>query len=636
MGYPDPAVCDTLPKLLEHNANNHPDDVAMREKDFGIWNTTSWKEYRDKVRDIALGMQALGVGKGDVVCLIGDNDGTWACFEIAAHAVGAMSLGIYRDAMEEEVGYLAKYAEIKLAYAEDQEQVDKFIGLGDEVPSLKHIIYQDERGMRKRSDPRLLSVTQLREKADSNADGAYKALVESTSGSDVSILCTTSGTTSNPKLAMFESGKFVRHVHTYLKADPKDHTDEYVSVLPFPWVMEQIYCLGFGLVSRMKVNFPENDETQFADLREIGPTFLLLAPRVLEQIAADMRARMMDASSLNQWIFEKGIKMATEALDRGEKSGLADMLVMSALRDRLGFSHVRSAATGGAAMGPDTFKLFLAMGVPLKQLYGQTEALGAYTLQTGNELDVDSVGVPFEGCDVKIENPDPDGVGEIIVSHPNMFTGYYMNEEATKADLKDGRMHSGDAGFFDDKGRLTVIDRVKDIAQTSTGVKFSPQYIENKLKFSPYIGEAVIVGAGKEYLTAIICIRFSIMSKWAEKNRIGFTSYTGLSADKRAYDLVGAEIEHVNKSLPENQRIRKFLMLYKELDADDGELTRTRKVRRSVVAERYEQLIDALYSDAENAHLDAEVTFEDGRKSRVVADMPIAFVGGAAAMRKAS
>jgi len=634
MSYPDPAVYDTLPKLLRHNAQAHPDEVALRLKEFGIWHETTWGQYLAKVRRIALGLKEMGVGAGDVVAMIGDNDVDWISFEVAAHAAGAMTLGVYRDALEEEVGYLVGYAAAKVVFAQDQEQVDKLVSLGDQVGSVERIVYADTRGMRTETDPRVTDLAALEQRGDElhRADpAAFDALVDATSGDAVAILCTTSGTTSNPKLAMLSHGRFVRHVITYLKADPKDHTDEYVSVLPLPWIMEQIYCLGFGLVARMTVNFPESEGTMFQDLREIGPTFLLLAPRLWEQIAADMRARMMDASAINQWIFDKGIKLGMKAVEQGRRSGLADVMLFSALRDRLGFSRVRSAATGGAAMGPETFKLFLAMGVPLKQLYGQTETLGAYTLQAGNELDVDTVGPPFEGCEVKILNPDSEGVGEIVTRHDNMFLGYFKNEEATKADLRDGWMHTGDAGFFDAKGRLVVIDRVKDIAETSTGVRFSPQYIENKLKFSPYVGEAVILGSGREFLTAIICVRFSIMSKWAEKNRIGFTSYTGLSAEPRIYEVIRGEIEHVNASLPEKQRIQRFLLLYKELDADDGELTRTRKVRRGVVSERYGQLIDALYSEAQTAHLDTEVTFEDGRKSRIKADMRIMEVGGAPA-----
>lgn len=634
MSYPDPAVYDTLPKVLRLNAQSHPDEVALRAKDLGIWHETTWAQYLEKVRSIALAFRDLGIGRGDVVALIGDNDTDWIACELAAQSAGAMTLGIYRDALEEEVGYLVDYAGAKLAYAEDQEQVDKLISLGPKAASIRNIVYADSRGMRKLADPRLheLAAIEARGAEIHRADpAAFDRMVDATAADDVAILCTTSGTTAHPKLAMLPHGRFIRHAITYLTVDPKDHTDDYVSVLPLPWIMEQVYCVGFGLVSRMTINFPESQDTLFQDLREIGPTFLLLAPRLWEQIAADMRARIMDASSINQWIFDKGIRLGMKAVEKGRRSTLADVMLFSALRDRLGFSRVRSAATGGSAMGPETFKLFLAMGVPLKQLYGQTETLGAYTLQTGRDLDVDTVGPPFAGCEVRILNPDSEGVGEIVTRHENMFLGYFRNEEATRADLRDGWMHTGDAGFFDAKGRLVVIDRLKDIAETAGGVRFSPQYIENKLKFSPYVGEAVILGAGRDYLTAIICIRFSIVAKWAEKNRIGFTSYTGLSADQRVYDLIRAEVERVNASLPEKQRIRRFLLLYKELDADDGELTRTRKVRRGVIGERYAQLVDALYDGRETAQLDTEVTFEDGRRSRVRADMRIVEVGGAAA-----
>ena len=318
-----------------------------------------------------------------------------------------------------------------------------------------------------------------------------------------------------------------------------------------------------------------------------------------------------------------------EALDAGKSSGgmFSDM-VFGALRDRLGLSRVRSAATGGTAMGLDTFKLFLSMGIPLRQLYGQTELVGAYTLQDGKSVDVD-IGIPFEGCEVKIEDPDKNGVGGIITRHPNMFRGYYNNPEATAAEFKDGWMITGDAGYFDDKGRLVVIDRLKDIAETSGGDKFSPQYIENKIKFSPYVGEAVVLGAGRDYLTAIVCIRFSIVSKWAEKNRIPFTSYTNLGAHPRVYEMMRDELKTVNATLPAAQKIQKFVILFKELDADDGELTRTRKVRRGVVNERYGQLVDALYGDGSVAQLDTEVTFEDGRKGKIQAEMAIMSVEGA-------
>lgn len=628
---PDIGVNDTFPKLLRYNAQNHGQDVAVREKDFGIWKELTWAEYRDKIKYISLGLHELGLQRGDVLGLIGDNNIDLTSFELAGHVNGAMTMAIYRDVLDEEISYLAMYAEAKMVFAEDQEQVDKFLALGDKIPSVQHIIYSDPRGMKKFEDPRLIDLEELVAKGhdvENRNAGKFDELVDATNGDDVAILCTTSGTTSNPKLAMLTHGRFIRHTVDYLTAEPKDSTDEYVSVLPLPWIVEQVYIFGFGLIARMKVNFPESEATAMHDMREIGPTFVLLAPRVLEQIAADMRARVMDAGPLTQWIFEKGLEAGVSALEKGGRSWLADKALFGALRDRLGFSRVRRAATGGAAMGPDTFKLFLAMGVPLRQLYGQTELIGAYTLQVSDDIDTETVGVPFRGCEVKIENPDSSGMGEIVTRHENMFTGYYKNEEATNAELRDGWMYTGDAGYFDDKQRLVVIDRMKDIAEMTGGLKFSPQYIENKLKFSPYIGEAVVLGAGKEHLSAIICVRFSIVSKWAEKNRIPFTSYTNLSDQDEVYGLIEDQVEQVNLSLPDSQKIKKFLLLYKELDADDGELTRTRKVRRTVVEDRYIDLVNALYSGGNVAHIDTEVTFEDGRKGKIQADMKVCTVRG--------
>ena len=389
--------------------------------------------------------------------------------------------------------------------------------------------------------------------------------------------------------------------------------------------MEQTYGVGFNLLSGMKVNFPENSETAMDDLREIGPTFMLGAPRLWEQISADMRARILDSSKLTQWLFNKMVDRGLDAVDKGTRDFWADKLLFSSLKDRLGFSKVTSAATGGSAIGPETFKFFLAMGIPLRQLYGQTELMGAYTLQDppSGEMDCETVGVAFPDAEIKILNPDANGLGEIVTKHPNMFSGYFNNKKAYTESIKKGWMHTGDAGFIDNKNRLTVLDRVDDIAVKSDGIKFSPQNIENKLKFSPYVGEAVILGSKKPYLTAIICIRFSIVSKLAEKWQLAFTSYTGLAADKKIYDLIEEEIKKVNKNQPENLKISKFLILFKELEADDGELTRTRKVRRSVVNTRYKPLIDALYKDVKLANINTEVTYEDGRKGKIKASMEI-------------
>jgi long-chain acyl-CoA synthetase len=355
-----------------------------------------------------------------------------------------------------------------------------------------------------------------------------------------------------------------------------------------------------------------------SDFREIAPTFVLFAPRVWEAIAADVRARVMDASPLKQSLFELGMKTGLAALAKGQHSTLADLLLFRALRDRLGFTRLRSAATGGAALGPDTFKFFQALGVPLRTLYGQTELLGAYTLHPADHIDPGTTGVPFaDDIEIKIEGADSEGVGEIVVRHPNMFLGYYKSPEASAADVKDGWMHSGDAGYFNGDQQLVVIDRIKDLAETARGARFSPQYLENKLKFSPYIAEAVVLGAGRETLAAMICIRYSIISKWAEKNRIAFTTYTDLASRPEVYKLLQKEVETVNTTLPAAQRISRFLLLYKELDADDGELTRTRKVRRSVIGEKYGDIIDGIYRGESQIPVDTVIRFQDGTTQRI-------------------
>jgi len=546
-----------------------------------------------------------------------------------------MSLGMYRDALDEEVAYLLTYGEAKLVFTEDEEQVDKLLGLGDRIPRVRHIVFSDPRGMRKYDDPRLISADALAAKGrdrTAREPTLYDKLVDATEGDAVAILCTTSGTTAHPKLAMLSARRVLRHCATYLAFDPKGPDDEYVSVLPLPWIMEQVYAMGKGLLCRMKVNFVERPETMMSDFREIAPTFVLFAPRVWEAMAADVRARIMDASALKQRLYDAGMKIGLVALDHGQRSIAADALLFRALRDRLGFARLRSAATGGAALGPDTFRFFRAMGVPLRTLYGQTELLGAYTLHPENSVDPESTGVAMaDDIEIQIDAPDANGVGELVVKHPNMFLGYYKNSEASLADMRDGWMKSGDAGYFNKAGQLVVIDRIKDLAETASGDRFSPQYLENKLKFSPFIAEAVVLGAGRNYLAATICIRYSIVSKWAEKNRISFTTYTDLASRPEVSALLRKEVEQVNATLPAAQRISKFLLLYKELDADDGELTRTRKVRRSVINEKYADIIDAIYSDKAQIPVDALIRFQDGTTQRIRTTLAVVDLRGRAA-----
>jgi long-chain acyl-CoA synthetase len=626
--YPNTKIHNTLPKILRHRSVSMPDTVALRDKDLGIWNEITWKQYNNNVSYLALALSKRGFKTGDVIGLIGDNKPSWLYFELAAQAVGGMSLGIYRDTLDEEVGYLINAAKVNFVYAEDQEQVDKILTIKRPKNSQITMFYEDSRGLKELNDPHIVDMLELMNEGQAIANktpNKYNQMIDKVSDKQEAILCTTSGTTSNPKLAMLPGGKFVEHVLRYLNVDPKTDTDEYVSVLPFPWIMEQIYGVGFNIIGGMKVNFPERPETAMEDLREVGPTFMLGAPRLWEQIAADMRSRILDAPKITQWLFNVMVDRGLKAVDQGKRDFLADKLLFSALKDRLGFSKVTSAATGGSAIGPETFKFFLAMGIPLRQLYGQTELMGAYTLQDVPQgtMDCETVGVPFPDCEVKIIDPDPNGLGEIITKHPSMFSGYFNNQKAYKDTIKNGWMQTGDAGFFDEKGRLNVLDRVNDIAVKSDGVKFSPQNIENKLKFSPYVGEAVVIGSDKPYLTAIICIRFSIVSKLAEKWQLAFTSYTGLAADEKIYSLIEEEISKVNSQLPDNTKIAKFLLLFKELEADDGELTRTRKVRRSVINSRYKDIINDLYLDKDKASINTEFTLEDGRKSKISAIMEI-------------
>ncbi len=627
MTFPDLDQFDTLPKLLLHNADRWPDEVAMREKEFGIWNEYSWRDYRDQVKAIALGLAALGVARGKRVAILGRNRPNWVWSELAAQALGAIPVGIYEDVLPPEAGYLINAAEACVVVCEDEEQVDKILELGGTVPSVRHIVFHDPRGMRKYDDPRLVSwerLYALGRELEAQDPERFAREVAAGHGDEVAVLCTTSGTTANPKLAMLGHRRTLEHARRWLEAELRGPGDEYVSVLALPWIVEQIYVVVMPLLSRMRVNFPESVDTAMQDLREIGPTHLLYAPRVWEQIAADVRARILDANPLNRWLFDLALRRGLEALARGRRSHLADALMFGALRDRLGFRRLKSASTGGAALGPDTFRFFLAMGVPLRQLYGQTELGGAYTIQRLGEIDFESSGYPFAGCEVRIADPDEQGLGEIQAKTPGMFLGYWRNEEATRESLtEDGFMRTGDAGYFDEKGRLVVVDRLKDLALTSTGIKFSPQYIENKLKFSPYIGEAVVLGRERPWLAAIICIRWSMVSKWAESRGIAFTNYQNLAANPAVAELIAGEVERVNDGLPDAQRIRRFVLLHKELDPDDGEVTRTRKVRRGVIDERYRLIIDAIYAGLPRVHYVGEVTFEDGRRGTVEADLVI-------------
>ncbi|MEM5527424.1 long-chain fatty acid--CoA ligase [Gammaproteobacteria bacterium AS21] len=623
----DMGEINTFPKILKHNAIHWPNEIAMREKEFGIWTQFTWLDYNNRVKWLALALKEMGITKGDAVALLGDNRPEWVWGEVAAHAINCFSIGIFQDSLHDEVIYLLNKSRATVVIAEDEEQCDKLLELGDQINDVKIIVYCDPRGMRKYDDPRLISIEDIYKKGrviEANSPQLYDTYVDSTNPDDTAIYCTTSGTTSKPKIVLLGGGNFVKHCSSYLRADPRAAGDNYVSVLPLPWIMEQVYAIGQALIARQIVNFVEEQQTLMADLREIGPSFVLLAPRVWEGILADVKARMMDSTPLKQWLFDFAMSHAEQAQALGRKSWLAEVLLMKALRDRLGFSFLKSAATGGAAMGPDTFKFFQTIGVPLRQLYGQTEMGGAYTIHNEDDIDYDSVGSCFDNSEIKVINTDSEGVGEVISKTQGMFTGYLDNQEAYDEDVKDGWMHTGDAGYFKESGHLVIIDRIKDLAKTSNGLQYSPQYIENKLKFSSFIGEAVILGKDKPFLSAIICIRFSIVSKWAEQRGLSFTNYTNLATLPEVYEKLSEEVAKVNSTLPDAQKINKFILLYKELDADDGELTRTRKVRRSVIADKYGDIIEAIYQGDNMVDIDTIITFQDGSNSRIQTQLNVA------------
>lgn len=614
---------DTLPRLLFANAQAHGEEIALREKEFGIWNAITWADYATRVRHLALTLAELGVGQGDVVALLGQNGPYWLYGALAAHANRALSVGIYSDVLGEECLYQLNFTEAKVVVVEDEEQADKILSLGDAAKHVKTIIYKDERGMRKYDSPRLLSLQAALargaalEQEDERA-AALQTRITEASGDEVALLISTSGTTAKPKFSEISHRAFLRHIRAYLCVDPKTDEDEYVSALPLPWIMETKYALGKSLLCRMKINFAESTDTLMEDLREIAPTFILLAPRVWEQLAGMVRARMLESTRLKRKLFDWGLRLGMEKAAQREPSALANFLVFRALRDTLGFSRLSSAATGGAALGPDTYKFFIAMGVPLKQLYGQTELIGAYTVHRANDIDFESSGPPFDGVEINIVEADAEGLGKIVTRHPNMMRGYYRAPEETQKILnQDGWLETGDAGYFKENGHLVVIDRFSDLARTADGTNFSPQYLENKLKFSPYIAEAVVMGDARPYLTALLCIRFPVLAKWAEQRRIAYTNYTDLSARPEVRALVKGEIATINASLPPAMRLRRFVLLYKELDADDGELTRTKKVRRKVINERYGEIINLLYSEAREINIDSEITLQDGGKQRI-------------------
>ncbi|MDJ0752376.1 MAG: long-chain fatty acid--CoA ligase [Ardenticatenaceae bacterium] len=613
---------ETFPQLLIERAREFGDRPALREKDYGIWQSIGWQQFLDHVRWFSQGLVALGLTAADTVAIIGDNRPEWIYAELSAQAAGAKSIGIYQDAVVKEMVYVMTHARVKFIVVEDQEQVDKILEMWDELHGVEKVIYYDPKGLRNYTEEFLLffpEVEEMGKQFEQQNPGWFEKSVARGKGDDIAILSTTSGTTGNPKLAMISHKNLISMGEALMKLDPLNPEDRFVSFLPMAWIGEQMMSFACSLQRGFTLNFPEEPETALANVREIGPQSMFSPPRIWENLVSQVLVKIEDSSRLKKaaydWAMSVGYEMADLRFRKEEPSlnlkvkyVLADWLVFQTIKDHLGLRHLKRAYTGGAALGPDVFRFFHALGVNLKQIYGQTEASGISVLHRDGDIKFQTVGTPVPGTQVKIaEN------GEILLKSDAIFLGYYNNEVATAEALDDGWLMSGDAGYFDEDGHLIVIDRAKDVMTLHDGTKFSPQFIENKLKFSPYVKEAVIFGGDWPFVTAMINIDMENTGKWAENHQIAYTTYTDLAQKPEVYELVRKQVETANSDLPEAARIQRFLLLHKELDADDAELTRTRKVRRGFVAQRYDDIISALYSHNDYLDIESTITYQDGR-----------------------
>ncbi len=607
----------TLPRLLLENSRNRPGRTALREKSFGIWQPFSYLTYWTITAEFAAGMKALGLGRGDIIVIIGDNRPEWLWAQLAIQGLGGVSLGLYQDSPGEEIGYVFELSKARLVVAEDQEQVDKILSIRDSLPLLEYVVYHDSKGLIGYDAPGLKSFDEIRALGKASAH-EFENWIEDVSPDDTALIATTSGSTGRPKLAMLSHKNLLSMAWNLGQSDPKRDTDEFVSFLPLAWMGEQMMAVSSALLFGFCVNFPEEPDTVQENIREIGPHLIFSPPRVWENMAAKVRVRIMETTRFKRFLFNTfmpiGLKYAGVIL-RGETPSaglrmankLADWGLFRALRDRLGFSRIRSASTGGAPLGPDTFTFFHAMGVNLKQIYGQTEIAGISCIHRDGAVSFESVGEPITGTEIRISED-----GEILSRSAAVFKGYLGNDAATAETITDGWLHSGDAGFFKDNGQLVIIDRLSDVMTTGKGVRFSPQFIENKLKFSTYVQEAVVLGHEREFISAVICLDGDIAGRWAESKGLTHTTYQDLAAKPELYDLIESEIRAINPSLQPGTEVTRFALLFKELDADDGELTRTRKIRRKVINERYAELIRALYDGTDNTDLCIAITYQDG------------------------
>ena len=613
---------DTIPKLLRRRALEHGHSkIAMRKKDYGVWNEYTWQDVYKHVKNIAYGLLFLGFEKGDKVTILGDNDPEWYWAEWAAQALGGTAVGVYIDCVPSEVKYYVDHSDSTFVFARDQEQVDKILEIYDELPNVKKVIYWDPRGLWFYDQPNVMNIEDLEElggKYSRDHPDLFENLVSGGREEDIAAFCYTSGTTGLPKGAMLSHRNLLYAVKALRQYNTFFRTDNYLSYISPAWVTEQMLGIAGGVLVPFVLNFPEKPETVQGDIRDIAPHIIFYGARLWESLASTIQVKITDSSPLKRLAYKSASRLSyrkLQAKEKGENLGIgfqflhrmADFIVFRPLRDRIGLTKTRVGYTAGAAISPDMMRLFHAIGINIKNLYGSTEA-SLVSLHKDDDVRYETVGVPFEGCEVKISEE-----GEIIIKNDGVFVGYYKNAEATARVLKDGYYHSGDAGMWDN-GHLIYLDRIEEMIQRSDGRSFSPQYIEIRLRFSPYVKDAMVFGGeDKPFVSAILNIDFENVGNWAERNRLAYTTYADLSQKEEVRTLLKEIVEEVNSALQQHARVEAFVSLHKEFDPDEAELTRTRKLKRKPIEERYQKILSGMYGRQESISVQSEVAYRDGK-----------------------
>ena len=622
---------DTYPKLLIRNVKLHGDRVALRRKNLGIWQNHTWNDCYEQVKSLCLGLVDLGLRRGDKVALIGDDEpeGFWA--EAAIQAAGGVVVAMWSDSIAAEAAYIIQHSDSKFVISEDQEQVDKILEIKESIPGVEKVIYWDPKGMRKYDDPILSSYEEIKRIGSAYAEknpAAFEALIEGGRGSDVAQMSYTSGTTSLPKGVVLTHNAIIASARRMQEYAPLEKGEDVITTLASASVFHSWFS-GYSYMRGVIINFPEEPETLMHDYREISPRFLLVTPRQWESLSSMTQTRINDAGFLKQFVYNLflpiGYKVADLSTSRKKIdltlkifNKLGDMLVFAPIRDKLGLTKTKYPVTGSAFLSPDFFRYYQAIGINLRQIYGSTEA-GVVSMHSNGEIDNDSVGKLCDGVDVKISEDQ-----EILVRGESIFTEYYKNPEKTDQVIKNGWFHTGDSGYINDRNHLFYLDRIENLDELNNGHKYAPAYIEGKLKFSRFIQDVMVVGGkNRDYLFVIINIDFESIGKWAESNRLTYTTFVDLSQKNEVGSLIRNDLKRVNNTLPKESKVRKFVLLHKEFDADEGELTRTRKLKRQFLQVRYKDLIDAVYENKKEIPIVTEVKYRDGRKGNVETNLKI-------------